>query len=74
MPKSGDFIYNKHREKCFVTGWGRRTESKLESVITSSLEGMTGTAGLFQLTEEFEFPTKIVFANNSMVIDLTLRF
>ena len=28
MPKPGDFVYDKHRVKCFVTGWGRRTESK----------------------------------------------
>ena len=27
MPKSGDFIYDKHSlGKCFVTGWGRRSE------------------------------------------------
>ena len=29
MPKPGNFIYNKDRlGNCFVTGWGRRTESK----------------------------------------------
>ena len=29
MPKPGNFIYNKDRlSNCFVTGWGRRTESK----------------------------------------------
>ena len=27
MPKPGDFTYDKHVDKCFVTGWGRRTES-----------------------------------------------
>lgn len=28
MPKTGDFIYDKHSVgQCFVTGWGRRTES-----------------------------------------------
>ena len=32
------------------------------------------TAGIIQLTEEFEFPTKTVFANNLMIIDLRLRF
>ena len=32
------------------------------------------TAGIIQLTEEFEFPAKTVFANNSMIIDLRLRF
>ena len=34
---------------------------------------MTNT-GIIQLTEEFEFPAKTVFANNSMIIDLRLRF
>ena len=29
-------------------------------------------AGISQLTEEFEFPAKTVFANNSMIIDLRL--
>ena len=32
------------------------------------------TAGIIQLTEEFEFPVKTVSANNSMIIDLRLRF
>ena len=32
------------------------------------------TAGIIQLTEEFEFAAKNVFANNSMIIDLSLRF
>ena len=32
------------------------------------------TAGIIQLTEEFEFPAKIAFANKSMIIDLRLRF
>ena len=26
--------------------------------------------GIIKLTEEFEFPAKTVFANNSMIIDL----
>ena len=30
MPKPGQFVYDKHHQrKCFVTGWGRRTESKI---------------------------------------------
>ena len=29
MPKPGDFHYNNHHVKCFVTGWGRRTESNM---------------------------------------------
>ena len=32
------------------------------------------TTGMIQLTEEFEFPAKIVFAFNSMIINLRLRF
>ena len=31
-------------------------------------------AGIIQLTNEFEFPAKTGFANNSMIIDLRLRF
>ena len=31
------------------------------------------TAGIIQLTEEFEFPAKTVLANNSMIIDLRLN-
>jgi len=38
MPKSGDFIYNKHREKCFVTGWGRRTETSEHSLVLKEIE------------------------------------
>ena len=37
-------------------------------------ESQSGTAGKFQVTEEFEFPAKTVLANNSMIIDLRLRF
>ena len=32
------------------------------------------TAGIIQQTEELEFLAKTVFANNSMIIDLRLRF
>ena len=32
------------------------------------------TASIIQLKKEFEFPAKSVFANNSMIIDLKLRF
>ena len=33
-----------------------------------------GTAGAIQVSQEFEFPAKIVFANILMIIDLRLRF
>ncbi len=32
------------------------------------------TVGIIQQTEEFEFPTKTVFANNFTIIDLRLGF
>ena len=32
------------------------------------------TAGIIQLTKEFEFPAKTVLANNLINIDLWLRF
>ena len=32
------------------------------------------TTGIIQLTKEFEFPAKTVFANNSMITDLRLKF
>jgi hypothetical protein len=28
MPKPGDFVYQDKLVKCYVTGWGRRSESK----------------------------------------------
>ena len=47
------------------------------SVTNVSTQYVTGTfviADIIQLTEEFEFPAKTVFANDSMIIDLRLRF
>ena len=32
------------------------------------------TASIIQLTKEFEYPAKTVFANNSMIIDMRFRF
>ena len=32
------------------------------------------TASIIQLTKKFEFPAKTAFANNSMIIDLRLKF
>ena len=34
----------------------------------------TSIYSTIQLTEEFEYPAKTGFANNSMIIDLRLRF
>jgi hypothetical protein len=36
MPKPGDFVYQDKQVKCYVTGWGRRTES--ESAFFYSVE------------------------------------
>jgi len=30
MPKPGDFEYQDKKVKCYITGWGRRTESKFD--------------------------------------------
>ena len=48
--------------------------SNSKSRWTGHLPGGLDTASIIQLTEEFEFPAKTVFANNSMIIDLRLRF
>jgi len=38
MPKPGDFVYDKHRVKCFVTGWGRRTETSEHSLVLKEID------------------------------------
>ena len=42
--------------------------------ILSGCPQTESTGGIIQLTEQFEFPGKSIFANNSMIIDLRLRF
>ena len=42
MPKPGDFLYQDKLVKCYVTGWGRRTESKfLTHIIDAIFTGFT---------------------------------
>ena len=43
--------------------------------VTNNIKRWQNTAGMIQLTEEFEFPAQTVFANNSnLIIDLKIRF
>lgn len=37
MPKPGDFIYQDKLVKCYVTGWGRRTESSEHSLVLKEI-------------------------------------
>ena len=50
----------------------RKTESESPNLGQLSLPRAFAT--IIQLTKEFEFPAKTVFANNFMIIDLRLRF
>lgn len=38
MPKPGEFVYDKHSVKCFVTGWGRRTETSEHSLVLKEID------------------------------------
>jgi len=37
MPKPGDFIYQDKQVKCYVTGWGRRTETSEHSLVLKEI-------------------------------------